>query len=111
MLNALDFAGMAIGMEVTWVYGDTLVYALCEDVLLVRFQHKIHVLNLKQVNKFTEAYSDLPKNDRVDAFVIADHFRFRRMNREVYNDDYRYKALQTLTKAWFSVEQVLTREK
>lgn len=33
------------------------------------------------------------------------------MNREVYMDDYRYKALQTLTRARFGVVQALTREK
>ena len=35
----------------------------------------------KQVRKFKEAYPDLPKNDYVDAFVIADHLRFGRINR------------------------------
>ena len=65
----------------------------------------------KQVRKFKEAYSDLPKNDWVDAFVIADHLRFGRINREVYMDDYRYKALQTLTRARFDAVQNLTREK
>ena len=55
-----------------------------------------------------EAYPDLPKNDWVDAFVIADHLRFGRIAREVYMDDYRYKALQTLTRARFEVIQNLT---
>ena len=44
---------------------------------------KIHVLNPKQVKKFKEAYPDLPKNDFVDAFVIADHLRFGRIAKEV----------------------------
>ena len=44
--------------------------------------------------KFKEAYPDLPKNDWVDAFVIADHLRFGRIAKEVYMDDYRYQALQ-----------------
>src|SRR5699024_6476395 len=34
-----------------------------------------------------------------------------RINREVYMDDYRYKSLQTLTRARFDVIQNLTREK
>ena len=88
-----------------------MVYALREDGGLGRFHRKIHVLNPKQVKKFKEAYPDLPKNDWVDAFVIADHLRFGRINREVYMDDYRYKALQTLTRARFDVIQNLTREK
>src|SRR5699024_2330847 len=49
--------------------------------------------------------------DWVDAFVIADHLRFGRINRELYMDEYRYKSLQTLTRARFEVIQNLTREK
>ena len=98
-------------MEVASIYGDNLVYALREDGGLGRFRRKIHVLNPKQVKKFKEAYPDLPKNDWVDAFVIADHLRFGRIAKEVYMDDYRYQALRTLTRARFDVIQNLTREK
>ena len=103
--------GAVIGMEATSIYGDSLVYALREDGKLGQYPRKIHVLNPKQVNKFKESYSDLPKNDDVDAFVIADKLRFGRITKEVYMDDYRYKALQTLTRARFYAVQDLTREK
>ena len=88
-----------IGLEATSVYGDNLVYFLREDATLAPFNRKIHVLNPKQVNKFKESYNDLPKNDYVDSFVIADCLRFGRINKEVYIGDYRYKALQNLTRA------------
>ena len=110
-LTAMGLEQVVIGMEATGIYGDNLVYALREDGALGRFQRKIHVLNPKQVSKFKESYSDLPKNDDVDAFVIADKLRFGRITKEVYMDDYRYKALQTLTKARFYAVQDLTREK
>ncbi len=110
-LNAMQLSDVIIGLEATSIYGDSLVYALREDGRLGQFGRKIHVLNPKQVQKFKEAYSDLPKNDFVDAFVIADHLRFGRIAREVYMDDYRYKALQTLTRARFYAIQNLTREK
>ena len=110
-LRFMQLSDVVIGLEATSIYGDSLVYALREDGGLGRFHRKIHVLNPKQVKKFKEAYPDLPKNDWVDAFVIADHLRFGRINREVYMDDYRYKALQTLTRARFDVIQNLTREK
>ncbi len=103
--------GVVIGMEATSIYGDSLVYALREDGKLGQYPRKIHVLNPKQVNKFKESYSDLPKNDDVDAFVIADKLRFGRITKEVYMDDYRYKALQTLTRARFYAVQDLNREK
>jgi transposase len=100
-----------LGMEATSVYGDNLVCFLREDSALAQFNRKIHVLNPKQVKKFKDAYSDLPKNDAVDAFVIADNLRFGRITAAVYMDDYRYKALQNLTRARFFAVQNLTREK
>jgi len=103
--------GVVIGMEATSIYGDSLVYALREDGKLGQYPKKIHVLNPKQVSKFKESYPELPKNDDVDAFVIADKLRFGRIGKEVYMDDYRYKALQTLTRARFYAVQDLTREK
>ena len=110
-IQSQGLEGAVIGMEATSIYGDSLVYALREDGRLGQYPRKIHVLNPKQVNKFKESYSDLPKNDDVDAFVIADKLRFGRITKEVCMDDYRYKALQTLTRARFYAVQDLTREK
>ncbi len=110
-VQAQSLTDVVIGMEATSIYGDNLVYALREDGRLGQYPRKIHVLNPKQVSKFKESYSDLPKNDDVDAFVIADKLRFGRITKEVYMDDSRYKALQTLTRARFYAVQNLTREK
>ena len=100
-----------IGLEATSVYGDNLVYFLREDATLVPFNKKIHVLNPKQVKKFHDSYNDLPKNDYVDSIVIADCLRFGRINKEVYMSDYRYKALQNLTRARYYAVQNLIKEK
>ena len=110
-LTSFALTDVIIGLEATSVYGDNLVCFLREDGSLTPFNRKIHVLNPKQVNKFKESYNDLPKNDYVDSFVIADCLRFGRINKEVYLDDYRYKALQNLTRARFVTVQNLTREK
>ena len=110
-LSSMRLSDVVIGLEATSIYGNNLVYTLREDGSLGQFQRKIHVLNPKQVKKFKEAYPDLPKNDFVDAFVIADHLRFGRIAKEVYMDDYRYQALRTLTRARLDVIQNLTREK
>ena len=110
-LTAQGLTDVVIGMESTSVYGETLVYALREDGRLGQFQKKIHVLNPKLVKGFKESYPELPKNDPVDAFVIADKLRFGRITKEVYMDDYRYKSLQMLTRARFFAVQNLTREK
>lgn len=110
-MNTLKLTDVVIGMEATSIYGDHLVHSLREDGRLGQFQRKIHVLNPKQVRKFKDAYPDLPKNDFVDAFIIADHLRFGRIASEVYMDDYRYEALKTLTRARFYAVQNLAREK
>lgn len=110
-MNSMSLTDVVIGMEATSIYGDHLVHSLREDGRLGCFQRKIHVLNPKQVRKFKEAYPDLPKNDFVDAFIIADHLRFGRIASEVYMDDYRYEALKTLTRARFYAVQNLAREK
>ena len=83
-METLKLSDVVIGMESTSIYGNHLVHSLWEDGTLGRCQRKIHVLNPKQVSKFKEAYPDLPKNDWVDAFVIADCLRFGRIRSEVY---------------------------
>lgn len=110
-LSSESLTDVIIGLEATSVYGDNLVCFLRDDGSLTPFNKKIHVLNPKQVAKFKLSYNDLPKNDYVDSFVIADCLRFGRINKEVYLDDYRYKALQNLTRARFFAVQNLVKEK
>ena len=110
-ITSESLTDVIIGLEATSVYGDNLVCYLREDGNLTPFNKKIHVLNPKQVKKFKDAYPDLPKNDYVDSYIIADALRFGRINKEVYIDDYRYKALQNLTRARFFAVQNQTKEK
>lgn len=111
VLHSLNIPKVVIGMEATSVYGDNLMYYLRENGSLGTFDRKIHMLNPKQVKKFKDAYPQLPKNDTVDSFIIADHLRFGRITKEVYMDDYRYQALKSLTRARHQAVESLTREK
>lgn len=111
VLHQLLIPKVVIGMESTSVYGDNLLYFLRETGKFSGFEKKLHVLNPKQVRKFKEAYPELPKNDFVDAFVIADHLRFGRISKEVYAGDYRHEALKVMTRARHQTVQSLTREK
>ena len=110
-LTELGISSVVIGMEATSVYGDNLLYFLRADAALAKFNRKLHVLNPKQVKKFKDAHSDLPKTDAVDAFVIADDLRFGRITKAVSEDDYRYEALKTLTRARYFAIENLVREK
>lgn len=114
VVNAMSvgsYDSLVVGLEATSVYGDHLVYFMKEDASINQFKPKLHVLNPKQVANFKKAYLDLPKNDWVDAWVIADNLRFGRITKEVYMGDYRYDALQNLTRARFLSVQNLSREK
>lgn len=111
VLRQLLIPKVVIGMESTSVYGDNLMYFLRETGKFSGFEKKLHMLNPKQVKKFKDAYSDLPKNAQVDAFIIADHLRFGRITKKVYMGDYRYEALKALTRARHQTVQSLTREK
>jgi transposase len=110
-INSLSLSDVSIGCEATSVYGDHLVCFLKEDASLAPFNRKVYTLNPKQVKRFKDSYSDLPKNDPVDAFVIADALRFGRINNEVYTQDCRFKALRVLTRARFTAVENLTKEK
>ena len=107
--NRLD--EVSFGLEATGVYGEHLLYFLREDGCLAKFKPSIHRLNPKQVKKFKDAYPELPKTDAVDAYIIADCLRFGRISKAVYEADYRFDALRTLTRARLHAVKNLAREK
>lgn len=104
------FDSLVIGLEATSVYGHPLVYFLRQEPSIKALNPRIHVLNPKQVANFKKAYPELPKNDWVDAWVIADNLRFGRITKEVCMDE-KFDALQKLTRERYHVAKNLTREK
>lgn len=113
-IEALDKANcsnVSFGLEATSVYGDGLIFFLKQEPSLKPYNTKVFLLNPKQVHNFKKAYSDLPKTDDVDAWIIADCLRFGRINlRETYFNE-QHKALQRLTRARYFVAQNIVREK
>ena len=110
-LNKTNCSNVSFGLEATSVYGDGLIFFLKQEPSLKPYNTKVFLLNPKQVHNFKKAYSDLPKTDDVDAWVIADCLRFGRINlRETYFDEH-HKALQRLTRARYFVAQNIVREK
>ena len=110
-MTQLGFSSVSMGIEATGIYGTHLMNFLREDGALGQFNRSFYVLNPKQVKKFKDAYPDLPKTDSIDAFIIADSLRFGRITKAIYEADYRFKALQTLTRSRFHLVKDLAREK
>lgn len=102
---------MNFGLEATGCYGDLLAMYLREDERIPRSLKSVRVLNPKQVSQFKKAYSDIPKTDAVDAFVIADSLRFGRIGQRGTVMEDKYIALQKLTRSRFQVTLDLSREK
>jgi transposase len=99
-----------IGLEATSVYSWHPAMYLHEDPALKARKAKVFTINPKLVNKFKEAYPDMDKTDRVDAWVIADRLRFGRLTTTIVMQE-QYVALQRLTRMRFHLVHSLTREK
>src|SRR5690606_28457701 len=71
---------------------------------------KVYVLNARKVARFKKGYDTLPKNDKIDAWVIADHLRFGRLPQEM-KEAHHYEALQRLTRTRFHFMKEIGRNK
>lgn len=101
-----------IGMEATSNLGWHLAHYLQDQLegYEPHIEANIYVLNARKVARFKKGYDTLPKNDRVDAWVIADHLRFGRLP-YVMKDSVHYEALQRLTRTRFYLMHNVTRDK
>ncbi|AFM41113.1 transposase [Desulfosporosinus acidiphilus SJ4] len=101
---------LVIGLEATSVYSWPLQMFLAEDHCLAPLQPQIYSFNPKVVANFKKAYVDLPKNDWIDAWVIAERLRFGRLP-EGSQVDFRYLPLQRLTRFRCHLIEMISREK
>jgi len=98
-----------IGYESTSVYGWHLQYFLADAPELAPFSPTIICFNPSLIENHKKSIGDLPKTDRMDAFVIADRLRGRLPKSA--SPDFRYLALQRLTRHRFHIVECIVREK
>ncbi len=103
---------LKIGMEATDQYGWHIAHYLQDQLKGYEpdVDTKIYVLNARRVARFKKGYDTLPKNDKIDAWVIADHLRFGRLPREM-REAHHYEALQRLTRTRFHFMKEIGRNK
>jgi transposase len=101
-----------IGMEATDQYSWHIAHYLQDQLkgYEPRFKASIYVLNARRVARFKKGYDSLAKNDRIDAWVIADHLRFGRLPHEM-KEAIQYEALQRLTRTRFHFMKEIARNK
>ena len=108
--DKLPTSEIHIGLEATSVYSWHPAMYLHEDASLQARKTKVFTINPKLINKFKEAYADLDKTDRIDAWIIADRLRFGRLTTTIVLQE-QYIALQRLTRMRYHLVHNLTREK
>lgn len=108
--NQLGVKEIQIGMESTSVYSWHPAMFFHQDELLQHQNTKVYTINPKLIRKFKKSYVDLPKTDRIDAWIIADRLRFGRLTLTVVMQE-QYTALQRLTRMRYHLVHNITREK
>ena len=102
---------LRIGVEATSLYWWHLACLLKDADALQPYRPHVYALNPQVVAKFRDNYGSLPKTDRLDAFLIAEHVRFGRTLPPPFQVDVRYAPLQRLTRFRVHLVQTLVREK
>ncbi|ABY92460.1 IS110-like element ISDha12 family transposase [Thermoanaerobacter brockii subsp. lactiethylicus] len=108
--NKYNIQKVFIGLESTSVYGWHLQYYLADHSALKPYQPSITTFNANIINAFKKSLGNLPKNDWIDAFAIAEKLRFGRLPKSC-SVDFRYLALQRLTRHRFHIVNSIVREK
>ncbi|WP_232454589.1 IS110 family transposase [Domibacillus aminovorans] len=105
-------AHIQIGMEATDQYSWHVARYLQDQLKGYEpgYRYQIYMLNARKVAQFKKGYDTLPKNNKIDAWVIADHLRFGRLPSEM-KEAYHYAALQRLTRTRFHMMKEIGRNK
>ncbi len=106
----LSASTVFVGYESTSVYGWHLQHLLADSPVLKPFHPHVICFNPRIIERFKESLGNLPKNDWVDANTIAERLRFGRLPKSC-PVDFRYLALQRLTRHRFHIVNNLVREK
>ena len=106
----LGIDNVEIGMEATGNLWTALIETLRSHPGLAHLAANVHNLNARQVKNFKKIYPDIPKTDPLDALMVAEFLRFRRLPEPPPIDE-KYLAIQKLTRHRFQLAQSLASEK
>jgi transposase len=106
-----DYQALQIASEATGWYWFHLFQTLSQDPLLNQWPLELYLFNPRLTAKFKQSYGEQDKTDLIDAFVVADRFRFGRDLPVPFAYDETYLPLRFLTRYYFHVTHNLAREK
>jgi transposase len=108
--SKLSIQEVEIGMEATGNLWMPLIEYLRGHPALGELKTKVHCLNAMQVRQFKKIYPERPKTDPMDALMVAEFLRFRRLPEPLPIDE-KYLAIQKLTRHRFHLTQSVAQEK
>jgi len=107
--QSYSFSKVVIGMEATSLFSFHPAIFFNEDEELKALNLHVSVEQPNKIKKYREIY-DENKNDRLDAFYIADYFRAGRYALSVIKEE-QYLALQHLTRTRMQLVEQLVEAK
>lgn len=108
--NSLDVSNILFGIEATSVYGSHLLYTIADSNIFSDFTIQSYCFEPKIIKNFRDSLGDLPKNDKMDSFVIASRLRLGNLPNEFYIN-FNQLGLQRLTRFRQHIIKSITREK
>ena len=108
--NSLDVTHILLGVEATSVYGTHLLYTIADSNAFSDFTVQLYCFEPKIIKNFRDSLGDLPKNDKMDSFVIASRLRLGNLPNEFYIN-FNQLGLQRLTRFRQHIIKSITREK
>jgi len=106
-----DYETIQIASEATGWYWFHFFQTLSQDPLLNQWPVELYLFNPRLTAKFKQSYGEEDKTDLIDAFVVADRFRFGRDLPVPFAYEETYLPLRFLTRYYFHVTHSLVREK
>jgi len=104
------FTKLCIGYEATNNYGFHLPFYLSNDQRLKQFNLSIYQINPKVIKNFRKSFTELPKIDAKDSYLIAERLKVGKLSPYTKYDPH-YLALRTLTRTRFNLIMKLASEK
>mgnify|MGYP001940175694 FL=1 len=108
-VNELNINQIVIGMEATSLYSFHPAMFFHEDQELSTLNTSVFIEQPNKIKKYREVFEE-SKDDRIDAFYIADYFRVNRNGVSILKEE-QYVTLQHLTRTRLQLVEGLVRTK
>lgn len=109
LMTTDNFDQVIVGMEATSIYSFHPAFFFKNDADLNKYHVETVVINPRETKRYHDIFEE-NKNDKLDAFYIADYLRIGRYSVGIVKQE-NYLALQRLTRSRYELVKSLVRAK